>query len=275
VGSAATSNKRRRPPHEDGEGKEEKKAENDDDDDEDDNDNDDDDDGDDDEKEDANDQKMEKNESEKKVPRAAAALRQIPKKRKRRTNNWSSVKSKSKRSKASQSSATTDNRDGSGMNATEQAHDAWRLASDPIWKDSIRIIQPITTQSEFDKRIQDAIAQGNGELRLLLIVSRLIQTETKQVHDLRRACVAAAINKRHPKSRLNQDSESIPRGGINDVTTAAGFAANPSVVYFRLALPNSCISFCSRHIDAFHSPHFTTGVASLVSLLTRIMFEIV
>lgn len=180
----------------------------------------------------------------------------LPRKRpKLRANRLSSQKKKSTASRGAPASAAMKRRDGVGLNAADQARDAWKLANDPLWKDAIRIIEPITTQVEFDRQISDARARGRGDLRLLLIVSRLVQTETKQVHELRRACVVDSVNKRLPKSRLNNKSEPVSGGGINDVRKAAGFIATRDVVYFRFV--------CSLAICALHTYNGISCVHSL------------
>jgi len=128
-------------------------------------------------------------------------------------------------------------RDGVGRSVAEQATQAWELAHSDEWRHLFEVLTPVTTQAEFDRLVQKALNDGHGALRLLLIVSRLVRTDTEEVERLRRALLAAAHDKRHPKSQLDRTSEPIEAGGINDVQDMAGFVTSPNVVYFRCDPP--------------------------------------
>jgi hypothetical protein len=123
-------------------------------------------------------------------------------------------------------------RDGLGPNVELQAKEAWAFAHSPEWHHLFSVLTPVTSQAEFDAHIREALRAGDGVLQLLLIVSRLIRTDTPEVAGLRRAIVQATQDPRAPMSRLDKGSEPVDGGGINEMQAADGFKADKSVVYF-------------------------------------------
>ena len=104
-------------------------------------------------------------------------------------------------------------------------------------------------QAEFDTKVAEALRASNGELKLLLIVSRLVRIDTPEFEALRRSALRATQDSRAPKSRLDKASEPIEGGSINEVTTADGFKASESVVYFAYALSSLSLRLCSSKLN--------------------------
>lgn len=124
-------------------------------------------------------------------------------------------------------------RDGFGPDVGCQANQAWTLAHSEQWKHLFEVVVPITTQHEFDRLMADTIGDSKCLVRRLVIVSRLVRTDTPEFDRVRQGIMAGASDCRVPKTQLNRFSDPILGGGINDVKKRDGFGSTPAVVYYR------------------------------------------